>query len=204
MLPHVGQATSLSWVWLRMCSRKRYLILKKASQPARARLQWTLLTCQKRERASFNMCLSSRTIPLAEESLLLLCKRLLLSAFNVIVHMTVEPLRIVKWTLYKGGHMWSLMLLSPTWSTRRTTKQRIHTYITVLPQASKSFWSFRKKVVAVQALVAAGQIGVGREQLWANELEFSVVVVKVGMDLQFCRATHGQKLTAFPETSILI
>lgn len=32
-LPHVGQATSLSWVWLRMCSRKRYLILKKASHP---------------------------------------------------------------------------------------------------------------------------------------------------------------------------
>lgn len=33
MLPHVGQATSLSWVWLRMCSLRRYLILKKASQP---------------------------------------------------------------------------------------------------------------------------------------------------------------------------
>lgn len=33
MLPHVGQATTLSWVWLRMCSLKRYFILKKASQP---------------------------------------------------------------------------------------------------------------------------------------------------------------------------
>lgn len=33
MLPQVGQATSLSWVWLRMCSLRRYLILKKASQP---------------------------------------------------------------------------------------------------------------------------------------------------------------------------
>ena len=33
MLPHVGQATSLSWVWLRMCSLRRYLILQKASQP---------------------------------------------------------------------------------------------------------------------------------------------------------------------------
>lgn len=49
-----------------------------------------------KERSSFNMCLISHTIPLAEKSLLLLCKRLLLSAFNVIVHMTVEPLRIVK------------------------------------------------------------------------------------------------------------
>lgn len=54
------------------------------------------IKCQKKERASFKMCLLKHTIPLAEESLLLLCKRLLLGAFNVIVHMTVEPLGIVK------------------------------------------------------------------------------------------------------------
>lgn len=56
----------------------------------------TLYTCLKKERTCFKMCLLSHTTPLAEESLLLLCKRLLLSTLNMIVHMTVEPLRIVK------------------------------------------------------------------------------------------------------------
>lgn len=57
----------------------------------------TLYICLKKERTCFKMCLLSHTIPLAEESLLLLlCKRLLLSTLNMIVHMTVEPLRIVK------------------------------------------------------------------------------------------------------------
>lgn len=44
---------------------------------------------------------SLSTCPVAKESLLLLWKRLWLSTFNVIVHMSVEPLRIVKCALYK-------------------------------------------------------------------------------------------------------
>lgn len=38
---------------------------------------------------------------MAEESLLLLGEWLQLSTFNMIVHMPVEPLRIVKRTLFK-------------------------------------------------------------------------------------------------------
>lgn len=67
----------------------------------------TLFTWLKKERTCFKMCLLSRTTPLAEEGLLLVCKGLLLSTLHMIVHMTVEPLRIVKWTLHEGGHMWS-------------------------------------------------------------------------------------------------
>lgn len=121
MLPHVGQATSLSWVWLRMCSLKRYLILKKASQPVTVTVKH--YTCLKKERKCSKRCLLSHTIPLAEESLLLLCKRLLLSTLNMIVHMTVEPLRIVEWTLYEG-HMWSpqWFCLDPQWHRRTTEK----------------------------------------------------------------------------------
>lgn len=48
--------------------------------------------------------LQRRTAPLAEESLLLLRERLLLGTLDVIVHMTVEPLGIVKRTLGEEEH----------------------------------------------------------------------------------------------------
>lgn len=73
--------------------------------------------------------------PVAEERLLLLCKSLWLSTFYVIVHMSVEPLRIIKCA------------------------------ITVLPLANVSIRSFWKQVAAVQALVAARQVRTGLEQL---------------------------------------
>ena len=79
-----------------------------------------------------------------------------------------------------------------------------NTYITVLPLANVSIWSFGHEVVAVDALVAAGQVRTGLEQLWPNELELTVIVVEVSMDLQLCEASHGQKFTSIPETSKLI
>lgn len=61
MLPHVGQATSLSWVWLRMCSLKRYLILKKASQPAIE--TWRIVTVRHEvRRTRSNSLTSSRSV----------------------------------------------------------------------------------------------------------------------------------------------
>lgn len=66
-----------------------------------------------------------------------------------------------------------------------------NTYITVLPLANVSIRSFGDQVVAVQALVAAGQIRAGLEQLGPDKLELTVVVVEVSMDLQLCRAAHG-------------
>ena len=66
-----------------------------------------------------------------------------------------------------------------------------NTYITVLPLANVSVWSFGHQVVAVDALVAAGKIRTGLEQLWPDELELTVIVVEVSMDLQLCEASHG-------------
>lgn len=109
MLPHVGQATSLSWVWLRMCSLSRYLILKKASQPV-AETQRRLHHAGETGGTSV-WC----TCPVAEKRLLLLRESLQLSAFNVIVHVTVEPLRVVKSALRnkicepKRQQLWSIV-----------------------------------------------------------------------------------------------
>lgn len=94
MLPHVGQATSLSCVWLRMCSLRRYLILKNASQPVTE----TGNIDSNITKNIFELIIS-HTCPVAEESLLLLWERLWLGTFNVIVNVSVEPLRIVECTL---------------------------------------------------------------------------------------------------------
>jgi len=49
--------------------------------------------------------LHSHTCPVAEERLLLLWKRLLLSTFHMVVHMTVEPFRIIECTLQKENKL---------------------------------------------------------------------------------------------------
>lgn len=59
----------------------------------------------------FGFLLLSRTWPVAEESLLLLQERLWLSTFNMIVHMSVEPLRIVECTLYRDKNINSVIIV---------------------------------------------------------------------------------------------
>lgn len=58
-----------------------------------------------------------------------------------------------------------------------------NTYITVLPLANVSLRPFGNQVVAVRALVAAGQIRTGFEQMRPDEFEFTMIVVEVCMDL---------------------
>lgn len=74
----------------------------------------------------------------------------------------------------------------------------------MLPLANKFVEALGQQAAAVHALVAARQVGAGLKQLWADKLEFAVVVVEKCVDLEFCRAAHGNELTSIPETRKLI
>lgn len=56
----------------------------------------------------------------------------------------------------------------------------------------------------MEILGAAGEVGVGLEQLRPDELEFAVEGVEVCVDLQLPGAAHSQELTALPQTRIVI
>ena len=53
-------------------------------------------------------------------------------------------------------------------------------------------------------LVTAGEVWVGFAELCPYELEFSVIVVEVSVDLKPFGLTHGEELTALPKTWIVI
>lgn len=76
--------------------------------------------------------------------------------------------------------------------------------ITVLPLADKRIRDIRDQVVALQVLVAAGEVRVGLQELCPYELQLTMVDVEVSMYLQFLWVSHGQKLTPFPEACIFI
>lgn len=60
------------------------------------------------------------------------------------------------------------------------------------------------QVAAVHHLAADGQVGTRPEHLGADELELTVVVVEVGVDLQLLQAAHGNELAFIPETSVFV
>lgn len=132
MLPHVGQATSLSWVWLRMCSLRRYLILKKASQPVtetREHRSHYIRASTVGHKRDVSLTFNLHTCPVTEESLLLLWERLWLRTFNMIVHMSVEPLRIVKCALNKEKktiNSVTFVVLSIFWWPMKNSKNLHH------------------------------------------------------------------------------
>jgi len=74
----------------------------------------------------------------------------------------------------------------------------------VLPQAVQPGRGLRGEVVAVQVLLAAGQVGVGSQQLPTDEPELAVVGVEVSVDFQLPGTAHGQELTAPPQTRVVI
>ena len=78
------------------------------------------------------------------------------------------------------------------------------TYVTVLPHAAQAGRHLGGQVVGVQVLLAAGQGGLGPQQLPPQALQLAVVGVEVGVDLQLTGAAHGQELAALPQTGVVV
>lgn len=88
------------------------------------------------------------------------------------------------------------MPVKPLWIVERA--------VTVFPLTHESLRDVCDQVVAVYILSAAGNFRMRVEQLSPDELQFAVEVMEVCMGDQLIRSSHGQKLTAPPQTLIII